>query len=433
MNEIDENGVVWRFFSKDNRQEYLDFLKLFANLTYLFKENREEGDEVPYLHYRIHEQLFGRVFNVKDITRKDTALDFVAQFDDENIGIGLKTWVNSNKNYNSQKVAEFDTLSKQYFEKYTDKLELAKEISRRRNTRIRTDEDRYGVSKSIYHYVIREPNLIRIFETKYLPINVDKIELQQGFENQLIWKDLESNTVYSWNKSKSTLMQRFDVTSGNEIISLDINMAEDPFELLKKIFDDMGLENQEDDGDLILPLYLIKQGVASVPNQSGLNKWHRHDDRRKNRTNWDVEIRIPSWVHTEFSGWFFGRNFTEDDSKLTFTLRFPNGRETKASINGSGGKNMQSARSKVLGQWLLKSVFGKEDSWMKNPNNDDVITFEELHLRGVDSIRLSKVRGIDDTISIDVASLGAFNDMAKRLHREYVEYDAEGYHVESPD
>lgn len=88
-----EKGLIWNLFSKYEQDEYVNFLKIFGSISYLFKKKDFGTSSLkPYLYYRNHEQLFGRAFNslTEDITRSDSAFDFILGSNNERFGIGIK-------------------------------------------------------------------------------------------------------------------------------------------------------------------------------------------------------------------------------------------------------------------------------------------------------------------------------------------------------
>ena len=98
-------NIIWNKFSQKEKDEYIEFLKIFGALSGLFKDNQEGANaRKPYLYYRNHEQLFARVFNVEDLTRKDSAFDALGPWENDRVGIGLKTWIHTKDN-TYQKVA----------------------------------------------------------------------------------------------------------------------------------------------------------------------------------------------------------------------------------------------------------------------------------------------------------------------------------------
>jgi hypothetical protein len=86
---------------KLNNGNYIDLLSAMAKLSGLFSDSN-----IPYINYRVVENIFCMCFNANNLSRSDTAFD--AEIN--SIGIGLKTFI-CDKSYSNEKVAEFNSLS----------------------------------------------------------------------------------------------------------------------------------------------------------------------------------------------------------------------------------------------------------------------------------------------------------------------------------
>ncbi len=53
-----------------NNREYFNLLGLMASLSNLFSDNA-----IPFLHYRVTENLFCKYYNAENLSRSDTAYD----------------------------------------------------------------------------------------------------------------------------------------------------------------------------------------------------------------------------------------------------------------------------------------------------------------------------------------------------------------------
>lgn len=98
-------------------------LGLMASLSKLFSEN-----DVPYLDYRLTENLFCKYYNAINDARSCTAYD--ARF--VGLGIGVKTFI-LNNNASTEKIAEFNKLRPHLV--YLRGIELAKKLAEFRNSR----------------------------------------------------------------------------------------------------------------------------------------------------------------------------------------------------------------------------------------------------------------------------------------------------------
>jgi len=122
---------------KEQNGNYLKLLSAVSKLSGLFSESA-----VPFINYRVAENIFCRSFDAGNLSRSDTAFD--ANYN--SIGIGLKTFT-CNTNSSSEKVAEFNSLSR-ILANYKDK-ELAIKLSEFRNDRINLANRLYNIDNSL--------------------------------------------------------------------------------------------------------------------------------------------------------------------------------------------------------------------------------------------------------------------------------------------
>ena len=80
----------------DTNAEYFEALKILASLSGLFADST-----IPYLDYRLAENVFCRYFNAENEARSCTAYDAKINA----IGIGIKTFILKN-NQSTEKIAE---------------------------------------------------------------------------------------------------------------------------------------------------------------------------------------------------------------------------------------------------------------------------------------------------------------------------------------
>ena len=132
--------------TKKELDYYKKILKILGSLTNLFSESK-----VPYLNYRITENLFCKSFVAKNLSRSDVSAD--ASLND--VGIGIKTFVNGNGK-SLQKVAEFNK-DNIHFRELQPK-ELIEKVSDLRNERVETTKRIYGLKSMIYHCIINKYN-----------------------------------------------------------------------------------------------------------------------------------------------------------------------------------------------------------------------------------------------------------------------------------
>ena len=123
---------------------YLKLLSAVSKLSGLFSES-----SVPFINYRVAENIFCRSFDAGNLSRSDTAFD--ANYN--SVGVGLKTFV-CNGNSSTEKVAEFNSLSR--ILKDLKGKELALKLGEFRNDRINLANRVYDIENSLYHIVARK-------------------------------------------------------------------------------------------------------------------------------------------------------------------------------------------------------------------------------------------------------------------------------------
>lgn len=369
--------------SKEYIEEYKNLLKVICSLSKLFSENAG----APYLHYRVAERIFCRVFHADDLTRSDISIDAKSQ----RVGIGLKTFLNKNDS-SLEKIAEFNKQNALYRD-LSDEV-LIRKISELRNERIRVTCDVAGVDveRLLYHNVIRDKDKLYICETPLSKIEIDCIEILKKKDNTISFRD--SKGEYSFNKSKSTLYHRFH--SSPRLLDIDIVVEEDPFSLIKELYHERVIVPNESNkiiSSVVLALYSENKNEKYIPVKSGLNLWNA---KGRDRNNNEVYIPIRREIHHLFPSFFPSRG-------SSFTLKLPNGNHISTKICQDGGKALMSNPNKVLGEWILRDIL----SWKEG----ELITYSNLLKIGIDSVQVNKYE--DNTYSIDLKGIGSYEKFIK--------------------
>ncbi|MFS1982624.1 hypothetical protein BCU00_001745 [Vibrio breoganii] len=418
--------IIWNRFSIKEKEEYIQYLKIFGALSGLFKDNKEgKNARKPYLYYRNQEQLFIKVFTVGDLTRKDSAFDALAEWNNDRVGIGLKTWIHSaDKTY--QKVAEFNRLAPKFISPLIEKdrpEEVIKKVAEFRNERIMLDKRLHRTNRDIYHYITRDDNVMNIVEASYDLVDIGSLELIKNDKKTYEFKD--NKNEYKFYVSKSVLQKKFDASQGEIIQSIDIEQFDDPFELIKMIqIPDipnapelpMVAENKEEYiikqptiatlEEIYLPLYIDSKEDRYVSPRSGINI--RNSKPKTKNTNtprpeFEIEIRVRRWIHHIFPE-FFGLDWSDKEAlrksieDSDFELALPDGRILEGRIKQENGKSLQTKPQGALGEWILKDVLGLK--------NREVATLELLDELGIDSLKVTKVN--NKFFRITVAETGAY-------------------------
>ena len=354
---------------------YFHYIKSVSSLSKLFSES-----EIPFLHYRLAENLFCKAFNAENLSRTDTAYD--AKID--NIGIGIKTFV-CPSNSKSEKIAEFDRKNSELQNLNVDKFAI--KLAELRNERINFSNRTYKIEKSYYHCIARKKSSLVIFNTNYDLINMDKINIISNDKTSMKFKD--NINEYSYNYAKSTLFKKFIIPQNHKII--DIQIIDNPLDLILKIFSEYNnFEITETKDFVILPLYscLKNENKKYVPEKSGLNQWNAGGRVRKYG---EVYIPVPSEIRKLKSGFFPERD-------KIFNLEIPSGDKLKAKICQDNGKALMTNPNVALANWLLKDVLQLKER--------ELLTYRKLEIIGIDSVKVEKID--DENFKIYFSKIGSY-------------------------
>lgn len=365
--------ISFRCIDEHSHTSYVQMLSAIAKLSGLFSDS-----SIPYINYRVAENLFCRSFSAINLSRSDTAFDAKIG----TLGIGLKTFI-CEKQSSLEKVAEFNALSTEL--KGVDGLELAMRLGQYRNERIELANRLYNIDKGCYHIVARADHELILFETDYDPINVENITPIQT--NSKGVKFTDGKNYYTFNSSKSTLFRRFVIPETATRVPVEI--LENPYDLLLYLseysFQDTKTESALVRGEdyVILPLYSTRSKIKEVPEKSGLNQWNAGG---RKRDMGEVYIPIPIQIHKKYPNFF-------PDRDQPFSLKVPTGEIFSAKVCQESGKALMTNPNRSLSDWLLRRVF--------NLAEGELLTYERMKLLGFDSVVVYK--GADGQYSIDKA------------------------------
>lgn len=360
----------------DTNAEYFEALKILASLSGLFADST-----IPYLDYRLAENVFCRYFNAENEARSCTAYDAKINA----IGIGIKTFILKN-NQSTEKIAEFNKLKPQLDN--LNGIDLARKLGEFRNARIQVADNMYGTSSRLYHIVGRSEGILRIFNTSYDCIDIDNIQIMHNDIRRFSFHDGQNE--YFFNRSKSVLIKRFSVPSCGAV-DVPIEIINDPLSLLvqifgRKVLQEKGKAVPQTDTTastanvlsttprkagfdyVILPLYSTRGHQPTVPQKSGLNQWNAGG--RKRDPN-EVYIPIPIKIHQMYPDFFPPRD-------EHFTLNLPDGSNLSAKVCQDNGKALMSTHNADLGEWILRKVLHKREG--------ELVTMDDFYRFGIDSV-----------------------------------------------
>ena len=357
--------------------DYLKLLSAVSKLSGLFSEN-----STPFINYRVAENIFCRSFGADNLSRSDTAFD--ANYN--KLGVGLKTFISS-KDKSSEKIAEFNQLSKELKE-YSGK-NLAIKLAEYRNERIELARRLYNIENSLYHIVARKDSELVLFETDYEKIDSKRIKSVKERNASLQFED--GRNIYSFNYSKSTLFRQFIIPK--EAFKLHVEIIKDPYILLLELFEDKELELSTSRvvkgvNYVILPLYGISKKEKFVFTKSALNQWNAGG---RERNLGEVYISIPSFIHKNYPNFF-------PDRDVKFNLEIPTKEIFRAKVCQDNSKALMTDPNKALSDWLLRTVLHLKEG--------ELATIEKLDKLGFDSVIITKID--NENYKIDIMKTGSF-------------------------
>ncbi len=370
------------FYEKQNdksKENYCLLLKTVGAMSNLFSDS-----DVPYMDYRVVENIFCKAFNGNNLSRLDCSVDVSK----DNIGIGIKTFRHNNgKTF--QKVAEFNDKATE-IRKIDDTLLKVQLISNLRNERINVTERIHGLEKSIYHCLTRQQKKFYIFEVEMDRIDIANIRITKYDDKSIMFTD--GINEYNFNVSKSVLMRRF--ITDIPLLELPVKIVDDPYELLiNALTTKLVIEKDNIEYPVaFLPLYSFDRTIGKnyVPEKSGLNQWNASG--RKRNFN-EIYINIPAEFRRE------NENFFPDRDK-SFKLLLPDGKEMSAKVCQDNSKALMSNPNSALGEWLLRDVLQLEEG--------ELLTYEKLSDLGIDSVVITKISY--EEYKMDFAKSGAYEN-----------------------
>ncbi len=417
---------IWELYSKEQRDEYIQFLQVYGALSNLFRQ--KQGDMIPYLDSKFQETVFAKSFLGKNVDIGNTPHDILSVFGDKRIGIGVKTWMGSKPSF--QKVMQLKRYQND-INKHRNNLEdLAYKISDIRNERVSSDYKRLGLSENnnIYHYVTRDKGCFTINECAYPLIDLKNLYDFNESKTAFTWSD--GNKDYKYTFGDSQIWQKFDSDKYKSILlkTFDVKIIDDPFSFLLKAYINLINKHKVAEEDIIeayLPLYSFSS--KEVEEKSGLNAWNaapKNKDSDAPRPLNEVYIPIPKEFHNLNPNFFTKdilsiidvRNQLKGTKQVRPEVRFhlllPNGKRIPALLTGDNMKNFQSGSNTeydengkrfgqdALGQWLLVDVLGLKER--------NLVTRNWLEKKGTDSVRLWRNKKDYSIINIDFAPVGSF-------------------------
>lgn len=373
----------------ENNGNYLKLLSVVSKLSGLFSESA-----IPFINYRVAENIFCRSFEAGNLSRSDTAFD--ANYNA--IGIGLKTFTCSG-NSSTEKIAEFNSLSRTL--KDFKGKELAIKLGEFRNDRINLANRVYDIENSLYHIVARKEKELLLYETDYNIIDIANIHAVK--ENRAGLQFEDGNNLYSFNYSKSTLFRKFIIPQN--AFRLPIDIIEDPYTLLLELFEEKILEPATDKlikgiNFVILPLFSTRNlNEIEVGQSSGLNAWNaKPRPTQERRPYGEMYIPIPKEIHKLFPNFF-------PEKHESFNLQIPTGEVFSAKVCQQNSKALMTNPNSALEKWLLRDILQLKEG--------ELATMGKLNRLGFDSVII--IKDENGNFKIDIMKTNSYIDFINEI------------------
>ena len=386
---------------------YQELLQSVATMTLLFSDGPE-----AYINYRFVEKLFVLATKGKDISRSDKVFDAIVG-NPQNIGVGVKTFtIPGNAQSSLEKVQEFTRFSGSGAFDNLGKAEIAFKAAEYRNNTVLADSQEYGIdiNNSVYHCLVRSGGAGVIHEEPYPLINLSKIHpidvqgrvLDNFPDGNKGIRFSDGTNIYSYSKSKSVLMKKFDLTLYRTLPPIPLTIDPHIWKKISSSKVEKSLSEALNDSEtqashieeteklipgvdfVILPLYSTRGATKTVETASGINQWNAGGRQRKYG---EAYIPIPALVHRvapEF--------FPERDKQ--FELVLPNSKDAvNAKVCQQGSKALMSNPNDRLCRWLYKVIDSKfSDYDFDRPPAREPFTYSDLQKVGRDSVIVIKDR-----------------------------------------
>lgn len=379
------------------QNDYKQLLRIIGSLSRLSSDS-----DIPYLYYRMAENIFCKAFGATNLARSDISIDASKG----EYGIGLKTFLYKNGSC-VEKIAEFNRQRSLFAnDEQRDIRQLINTIADLRNQRITTTVDITGVEleKLLYHCVVRTDKRFIIYETGMDLIDIPNITgIRKSTDNTVYFNDRHNE--YCFNISKSTLYKKFNIDT---LADFEVPIYDDPYVILYDVLNEKITSEKITEsiaqttniiGRVVLPLYSSRGGIKSVPERSGLNQWNAQG---RDRDPDEIYIPIPAWIHKVYPRFF-------PDRDVPFNLILPDNVKTilSAKVCQDGSKALMSNPNKSLGKWLLRQV-------LRLPEGQ-LLTYDTLIRKDIDSIEISK--NSDCNYNINFKKLGTYEEFENENKR----------------
>lgn len=400
--------TIWDQYSDEQRQEYIEYLKMYGALSALFNQKASKTG-APYLDSKYQETIYAKSFNSEEVDIGNTPHDIKSVISGENIGIGIKTWLNSGPSY--QKVMQVKSFKDEIeqFKHIGKEEELAFTISKIKNKKLTTDYGRLGLTRdsNIYHFVTRDKGKIVLHETSYPMVDTNNLSSFKLNDKSFSFSDGIKKYKYTFGDSQIWMYFGTEVEDTFNLKTIEVDIMQDPFKFLENSFKNIrNMKGPAVSDTVYLPLYSEREG--SVQAKAGLNASHAASKNKGSNTprpSYEAYIPIPKSFHKKYPKWFSDEIDTRhyQGEAIELSLHMPNGKVYPARVTQSEYKGLQTNPQSILGEWLIHDVMGF--------NHNHVVTMNDLRNVGYDSVKLWHEDPDDKTnLWIDFATTNSYEE-----------------------
>jgi hypothetical protein len=236
----------------------------------------------------------------------------------------------------------------------------------------------------------------------------------------------DGENIYSYSKSKSVLLKKFDMANYKTLPPIALAIDQDIWKKISKSLIEVSIQeailvtktqdqvNQDFDklvpgvNYVVLPLYGTRNSEKIVESASGINQWNAAGRPRKYG---EAYIPIPAKVHQLAPGFF-----PERDQQ--FNLVLPNSKDSvPAKVCQQGSKALMSNPNDRLCRWLYRVIDSNfSDYDFDRPPNRQPFTYGDLEKVGRDSVIVIKNSASNNNqYEIRFASLGSYEEFLEEF------------------
>lgn len=368
-------------FTPTQINTYKNRVKLVGALSNIFSANRSS----PSIPYHLLVEAFCHSFN-GELRDESNLINLTVN----NYGVCIRTFdMNSVDKF--VELLTFNNISKQIDSmKYRDIVKILTDLW---NERVQIVKKIYNIQNTYYHFVLYTSEMmIEYWESKMDIIDFDTVKDIKVKDNSIFFKD-DKNSYYFNMEDETLYINFYSSVTSEKITEHKVYVIEDPIEAISNLINLKPLTKTyyKKEKYVVLPLYSFSKGRGKyVPERSGLNQWNANGRARDCN---EVYVPIPVAIRKKETD-FFPNRLTQ------FALITQGGRKLVAKVSQQSGKALMTYPNRDLGSFILRDILGIAEN--------EVITYEDLVDKGIDSIKITKKN--DSEYYISFLPIGSYDN-----------------------